>query len=176
MYIMALALVTVVSDATAQSWGTSGSASATRVIRHGQVTGASDAGVRPFSDPLFAALTNVQPNQTSADDNNTHDYGLFSPMFERGQLTGTWGADGREAEPPTVLDPEPGAGLLNFHNGADGDGAWKLFLTDMDFGSPGNSAQWGVVISAIPEPSTCGLLCLGGLLLGIHFRRQRRSL
>jgi hypothetical protein len=57
----------------------------------------------------------------------------------------------------------------------DTNGAWTLFLADLDFGGQGSLAQWGAIVSAIPEPSTLALVGLAGFALGVRFLRRRNS-
>jgi len=111
----------------------------------------------------------------SAGGNDIHHYQAFSPTMNNGELTGTWAADGRNVDPQTVLDTDTQTALLGSFNGTDPNGAWTLFLADLDFGQQGTLVQWGVIVSAIPEPSSLALLGLGGLALGIHRLRRRSS-
>jgi hypothetical protein len=55
------------------------------------------------------------------------------------------------------------------------NGSWTLFLADLDMGDQSTLTQWGVVITAVPEPSTFALLGLGGLIVAGQLRRKRRK-
>jgi hypothetical protein len=52
---------------------------------------------------------------------------------------------------------------------------WTLFLADLDYGERGTPASWSLVVTAVPEPGTIGLLALG--LSGVAGMRclRRRS-
>ena len=60
-------------------------------------------------------------------------------------------------------------------DGTNPNGAWTLFLADLDFGEQGTLVKWGMVVTAVPEPSAWTLLGLGGFALGMRFLRRRRS-
>ena len=111
----------------------------------------------------------------SADGDDIHNYGLFSPAIVGGQLTGTWAPDGRNINPEDVLDTDAQTALLGSFDGANPNGTWTLFLADLDFGQQGTLVQWGVVLTAIPEPSTWALMALGGFTLGMRFLRRRTA-
>ena len=122
--------------------------------------GYSDAGM----DVLFSDF-----------GNDIHRYGSFSPVFDGGQLTGTWAPDGRDVDPEFALDTDSRTDLLGSFDGLDPDGAWTLFLADLDFGQQGTLVQWGVVVTAVPEPSTWAFVGLGMVILGMRFFRSRVS-
>ncbi len=109
----------------------------------------------------------------SATGNDVHDYQAFSPSFSGGQLTGTWAQDGRDTDPQTALDTDARTSLLSSMDDLNPNGTWTLFLADVDFGQQGALVNWGLVITAIPEPSTISLAGLGGLALGIRYWRRR---
>src|SRR5580693_3261133 len=83
-----------------------------------------------------------------------------------GVLAGTWGADGRNVDPATVVDTDPQTALLSSFAGADPSGQWTLFLANLDYGEQGELVSWGLSITAVPEPSSVGLALLG---LGVFF-------
>ena len=111
----------------------------------------------------------------SASGNDIHNYASHSPIFDGDQLTGTWAPDGRNVDPESVLDSDEQTALLGSFNGTNPNGNWTLFLADLDYGEEGTLVQWGLVISAIPEPSTWTLMGLGGFALAIRLLRRRRS-
>jgi subtilisin-like proprotein convertase family protein len=123
-------------------------------------TGYSDAGM----DVTF-----------SASGNDIHDYRNFSPIFNGDQLTGTWAPDGRYVDPEFVEDTDPQTSLLSSFNGTNPNGTWTLFLADLDFGSQGTLVNWGLVVTAVPEPSAWTLLGLGGFALGMRLLRRRTA-
>ncbi len=110
----------------------------------------------------------------SATGNDIHSYQNFSPTFSGGQLTGNWEQDGRDVDPQTVLNTDAQTALLGSFDGLNPNGDWTLFLADVDFGQQSTLVNWGVVITAIPEPSTIALGGLGALALALH-RRSRRG-
>lgn len=130
---------------------------------------------RTATDSLGYSDTGM--NVTFSDSgNDIHNYQLFSPTYSGDQLTGVWAPDGRNVDPETVLDTDLPTAMLGSFNGTDPNGAWTLFLADLDFGDQGTLVQWGVIVSAIPEPSTWTLLGLGGFTFGMRLLRRRQYL
>jgi hypothetical protein len=111
----------------------------------------------------------------SAGGYDIHEYQSHSPVFDGDQLTGTWAPDGRETDPAYTLDTDSRTALLDSFNGINPNGEWTLFLSDLDFGEESTLVQWGLVITAIPEPSSGTLSVLGGLAVLAHSLRRRRS-
>jgi hypothetical protein len=214
-----IALVAVVSCATAQTPVTNIFQNVNKVIPDGQATGVAVTEILHFADPFFASITNISVVLTiadgyngdlygylthgdgfavllnrvgrtssnpvgysdegmdvilSADGSDIHSYRASPPPLSGGALTGTWSPDGRNVNPQTVLDTDTPTALLGSFNGTDPNGAWTLFLADLDFGQQATLVQWGVIVSAIPEPSAFALIGLAGLVLGLR-RLSRRS-
>jgi subtilisin-like proprotein convertase family protein len=93
-----------------------------------------------------------------------------------GVLTGTWGPDGRNVDPATVVDTDPQTALLSSFVGTDPSGQWTLFLANLDYGEQGELVSWGMSITVVPEPSSVGLALLGlGIFLGIRRLVRRRA-
>jgi subtilisin-like proprotein convertase family protein len=90
-------------------------------------------------------------------------------------LTGLWGPDGRTTDPSTVLDTDARTALLSSFIGEDPSGEWTLFLSDLDFGEQGQLVSWGLVITAVPEPTTLALalVCAGGFFGARRFFRRK---
>ena len=102
---------------------------------------------------------------------DVHLYQAFSPSYDtEGRLTGTWGADGRNVDPDSVLDVDLRTADLNRFFGIDPNGDWTLFVADMNGNGTATLDSWGLDITPIPEPGTLGLLVLGALAL----RRRRK--
>jgi len=90
-----------------------------------------------------------------------------------GQLTGTWGADGRAIDPqssPSLFDPSGTAGLDSFL-GANPNGTWVLFIADLSDGNTSQVNTWTLNLTTVPEPSVWALTLLGAIAL-IRFRRR----
>jgi len=109
----------------------------------------------------------------SDDGNDIHDYQTFSHTLDNSPLTGIWAPDGRDSDPAYAMDTEGRTALLNSFVGTDPNGTWTLFLADLDFGEQGTLVQWGLVITAIPEPSSWVLLTFGGIALVTPLLRRR---
>ena len=93
-----------------------------------------------------------------------------------GALTGTWGVDGRNVDPATVVDTDPQTTSLESFVGDDPSGQWTLFLADLDYGEQGQLASWGLVVTAVPEPGSLGLLAVGlSVMAGVRLWARRRS-
>ena len=92
-------------------------------------TGVSDTGTAfGYSDTGF--------NMTfAAGGNDIHFYQNFSYNLNgSGQLTGTWGVDGRAIDPasdPSLFDTTAPSATLDSFTGTNPNGDWTLFLADM---------------------------------------------
>jgi hypothetical protein len=101
-----------------------------------------------------------------------HNYQSHSPVFDLdGRLTGAWGVDGRDVDPDGVLDMSPRTDMLESFLGLNPNGAWTLFVADMNQNGEAQLDSWGLNVTPIPEPGTLGLLALGAVAL---WRRRRR--
>ncbi|MEY4918146.1 MAG: hypothetical protein RL616_2059, partial [Verrucomicrobiota bacterium] len=84
-------------------------------------------------------------------DIHTYQVGSFT-LNGGGQLTGTWGADGRNISPfstGTVFDSAGRAALLESFNGSNPNGSWLLFVQDdkpLDTGVISNG--WAVTLTS----------------------------
>jgi len=115
-------------------------------------------------------------NVTLADGANDLHFYKNSPftLNGNGQLTGTWSPDGRYADPAVVSEATSPSSLLGSFNGTNPNGSWTLFLADVDFGQQSTLVQWGLVVSAVPEPTGFGLVGVGALILGATLYRRRK--
>jgi subtilisin-like proprotein convertase family protein len=91
--------------------------------------------------------------------NDIHTYQNVTPPAS--PLTGTWAPDGRNVAPANALDTDPRTALLASFNGQDPSGQWTLFISDVADGAQGSLVNWGLVITAVPEPSPALLIFLG---------------
>lgn len=132
-------------------------------------TGVSDTGTAfGYSDTGF--------NVTFATGgNDIHFYQNFSYSLNGdGQLTGTWGVDGRPIDPasdPSLFDSTASSATLDSFTGSNPNGNWTLFLADMSAGGQGFLNNWTVNITTVPEPPATALLVTGALLLAWWRRR-----
>jgi hypothetical protein len=74
-----------------------------------------------------------------------------------GQVTGTWGPDGRNVLPLAALDTSPRTAPLADFLGTPADGTWTLFLVDASSGGTGELAGWSLTIATVPEPTSAEL-------------------
>jgi hypothetical protein len=121
---------------------------------------------------IFQNATEVIPDAPLIGVSDTHSLTLSS-LFNGNQLTGTWGPDHRDVDPLFSLEMGTQTLLLGPFGGTNLNGDWPLVLADLDFGAQGNMAKWGVIVTAIPEPSTWALMGLGGIVPGLRFMRRR---
>jgi subtilisin-like proprotein convertase family protein len=104
---------------------------------------------------------------------NIHFYqqgGTYS-LNGAGQLTGTWGADGRTTDPqsaPAAFDSGGTAGLESFL-GANPNGTWVLFVADVSGGNTAEVNTWTLNLQTVPEPSMWALMLAAGVV-SIKFR------
>ena len=104
-----------------------------------------------------------------------HAYGAGSFTSNgAGQVTGTWGADGRNISPFAVGSAFDAAGrtaLLESFNGSNPNGTWGLFIGDYSPGDISTLVGYNVSFTVVPEPGTMALLALGCAAL----RARRRK-
>jgi subtilisin-like proprotein convertase family protein len=117
-------------------------------------------------------------NVTFSDGSpNIHGYqsGSYS-LNGGGQLTGTWGTDGRNIDPqssPATFDSTTPTANLGSFDGNSANGAWTLFVADLSSGGQGTLVSWGLTVVTVPEPQTWALVAGGaGLLLTLNRRRK----
>ena len=91
--------------------------------------------------------------------NDIHNYQNVTPPAS--PLTGMWAPDGRNVDPANALNTDPRTALLGSFNGQDPSGQWTLFISDVADGAQGSLVNWGLVITAVPEPSSAMLIFLG---------------
>ncbi len=116
----------------------------------------------------------------SSAGSDIHNYqsGAYT-LNSDGQLTGTWGVDGRSSNPASVNSSDPRTALLSSFDGTGSAGDWTLFIADVSPGGIGNLVSWdlqvegqGVTNSAPDNFSTMWLLALGVSALAL-VRRQK---
>jgi subtilisin-like proprotein convertase family protein len=113
-----------------------------------------------YSTPGFAITLT---GSTSAD---LHNYQTLSPTYNgNGQLTGTWGADGRDVDPTLVLDTTARTATLTGFNGLNPNGEWTIYFRDASPGSISTLNDWSVDIAAVPEPTSVALLGVFGAMV-----------
>jgi subtilisin-like proprotein convertase family protein len=93
-----------------------------------------------------------------------------------GQLTGIWQPDGQNIDPQSAslaFLTAPQTAMLASFNGANPNGQWELFLSDVSPGGQSTVVSWSLNITTttVPEPS---ILVLTGLGLAGVVRMIRR--
>lgn len=110
---------------------------------------------------------------------NIHFYGAGGPgsytVNGSGQVTGTFAADGRTVDPqlaaPSSFDASGNAGLGSFV-GANPNGTWILFVSDLSGGNTAEVNSWTLDVTTVPEPSVWALAAVGATALMILRRRS----
>jgi subtilisin-like proprotein convertase family protein len=81
-----------------------------------------------------------------------HRYESLNPAYNvAGQLTNTWGSDGRDVLPDASLDTTARTATLDEFRGMDPNGAWTLFLLDASAGGEATLTGWTVDVSTSSE-------------------------
>ena len=109
----------------------------------------------------------------AAPDIHGYGGGSFS-VNGSGQLTGTWGADGRNISPlsaGSAFDLAGRTALLDSFLGGTANGNWGLFIGDYSPGDISTLVSYSVTVTTVPEPGTVALLALGGITLMIGRRK-----
>ncbi len=106
-----------------------------------------------------------------------HQYQSLGPGYNgNGQLTGTWGADGRFLDPASAasaFDSSPRNNTLSTFNGMNPNGTWTLFFADRSGGEVSTLTSWSVDITAVPEPVNLALGVFAGVFGSAAFWRRR---
>ena len=90
-----------------------------------------------------------------------------------GELTGTWGVDGRNVDPLNVVGTDSRTATLGSFNGLDPNGTWTLFVADVSMNGTAQLDEWALDVSVVPEPSTLAFLALGAAALAVRRQRMR---
>jgi subtilisin-like proprotein convertase family protein len=135
-----------------------------------------------YNGDLYVYLTHssgfsVLLNRVGRDAGNSFGYGdsglnvLFDDSSTKGDIHtyqmvpgyatlistgGRFSPDGRNVDPLLVLATDSRTRMLNQFNGLDPNGTWTLFVADLSSGDQATVTSWGLSITAIPEPATCG--------------------
>jgi subtilisin-like proprotein convertase family protein len=100
---------------------------------------------------------------------NIHGYGGGYSTNGLGQVTGTWGSDGRNIDPQSlgaVFGSSPTTANLGIFQDGNANGVWTFFIADL--GSGGGTANLNNVmltIMTVPEPQTWVMGIMGMLSL-----------
>lgn len=141
------------------------------LINRPGVDAPGDAG---YSDQGFSVTIAAAP----APDIHFYHATAFT-LNSAGQVTGTWGSDGR-FDPTSSARPQPLSSLL----GENPNGTWTLFVGDMASGNQAQLNSWSIsgTGAAVPEPGLSATLIASALLVfacvrpsvfsGRHGRRQ----
>ncbi len=139
--------------------------------------GVSSTNTFGFAD----AGINLTLDDGVANSGNIHGYGNGSYSLNgNGQVTGTWGADGRDIDPqssPATFDSAATLANLSLFTGSDANGSWTLFVGNLvgGGGAPATLNGWSLDITPVPEPATGALLGLSALALLGWWKLSRRS-
>ena len=104
-----------------------------------------------------------------------HLYQANSPSYNgNGQLTGLWGADGRDLDPDSsgaAFDAATRDAPLSVFNGLNPNGDWTLFFADVSLGGIATLNSLSVNVTAVPEPKAT-VVVVAIVLLGLGWLRQ----
>jgi subtilisin-like proprotein convertase family protein len=141
-------------------------------------------GVVDASNPTDFGYGNTGLDVTFSDSGaNIHNYQSGSPTYNaNGQLTGTWGPDGRTASPFAVTAASAPTALLSSFDGEDSDGGWTLFIADASPGDYGDLVSWNLQVTGMPATTgtapdgsnTTELLIISVGGMALWSLRQRR--
>ncbi len=107
-----------------------------------------------------------------------HGYRVSASTPLSGSLTGTWGPDGRATDPRSVVNTDARTQPLGAFTGANANGTWNLFVSDLSGGGAHRLAGWtlSITTAAVPEPQVwiagCGLFAWAGWR-GVRTSRKR---
>ena len=146
--------------------------------------GVSSASSFGYGDAGFSVVL------SSASTRDLHFYmNDVGRTFSEGQLTGTWGADGRDVIPGASTPPSAydNATRLTFDSyisniekpaAANPNGQWTLLFADLSSGSASTLTSWQLSVTEAPEPVNVALMVFGGAmgLVGLARNRKIRSL
>lgn len=140
---------------------------------------------RQADNPLGYGDSGLNIMLDDEDSANVHQYRLTLSGNDRtrlnGPLTGTWQPDGRNIDPDQVLTTTPSTTPLSGFDSLNPNGAWTLYVADLEAGGLSRLESWGLDItgvdSTIPEPTTfvAGLALLVAALASIFQRRRDDS-
>ena len=136
--------------------------------------GRTDANELGYSNPGFAVTL------SGSLLTDLHLYQAHSPFYNsNGQLTGLWGADGRDLDPDSSgadFDAATRDATLSVFNGLNPNGEWTLFFADVSLGGIATLNSLSVDITAVPEPQeTVVVMAVVLLGLGLFRRLQIRG-
>ena len=104
-----------------------------------------------------------------------HNYQNLAPSCNgSGQLTGTWGADGRAVTPALAYDTIARTATLASFNGLDPNGDWVIYFRDASPGGISTLNGWSVDVTAVPEPVNVALVVFAAVALLVQGRRSWR--
>lgn len=125
---------------------------------------------RTDSDPFGYANNGFDVTFTAAgSDIHAYQSGAYS-LGSSGELTGTWGVDGRVTDPLSVVASDTRTATLASFNGLDANGTWTLFVADTSQHGQASLDSWGLEVTVVPEPSTVAFMALG--LVALVARRR----
>ena len=129
------------------------------------------------ANPDGYANTGFNVTFTTTATDNIHFYQDFTYTLNgSGQLTDIWQPDGRAIDPqsaPSLFDSTPPTALLNLFDGANPNGTWTLFVSDVENGAQSELNDWKLQIITVPEPPAWALLVPGAVWLFWRFRLAR---
>lgn len=129
------------------------------------------------ANPNGYANTGFNVTFTPTATDNIHFYqDLTYTLNGSGQLTDIWQPDGRAIDPgsaPALFDSTSPTALLNLFAGANPNGTWTLFVSDLSNGAQSGLNDWKLQVITVPEPPAWALLVPGAFWLIWRLRQPR---
>jgi len=108
-----------------------------------------------------------------APNGDVHNYQNVMTPATGTKLMGTWQPDARAVDPRTSLSTSQRTAFLSAFQGQDPNGEWTLFVADSSSGGTAKILEWGVIVTAVPEPRATAAFIASVLVAFASYRKLR---